>query len=341
MKQIINKKMLPAAALLLIAIVVPPVFGLTLSTLSILTMALLYMYWSSAWNIMGGYTGLFALGNGMYIGLGAYITGCLYVFAGITPYIGILIGAVITGLVALLIGFPTFRLQSIFYSLATFALVNATRVIFTNYKKIFGVEIGGSDGFKIVPQKDPANMQFAGKLPYYYIALGLLVVILVASYMISHSKWGFQFRAISANMGAAASLGINVTKTKLRAQFISAFFTAVGGGFYCMFMRYIDPSSIFSGSMSCNIMIMCVVGGANTLWGPPIGALMFYILQRMIVIYAPSSVSGIADLVFGAILIFSVLMMPGGMMNYLETKKEKRIGKRLAQEAMEGGGINQ
>ena len=88
-------------------------------------------------------------------------------------------------------------------------------------------------------------------------------------------------------------------------------------------------------------MIMCVVGGANTLWGPPIGALMFYILQRMIVIYAPSSVSGIADLVFGAILIFSVLMMPGGMMNYLETKKEKRIGKRLAQEAMEGGGINQ
>lgn len=167
------------------------------------------------------------------------------------------------------------------------------------------------------------------------------MVILVASYMISHSKWGFQFRAISANMGAAASLGINVTKTKLRAQFISAFFTAVGGGFYCMFMRYIDPSSIFSGSMSCNIMIMCVVGGANTLWGPPIGALMFYILQRMIVIYAPSSVSGIADLVFGAILIFSVLMMPGGMMNYLETKKEKRIGKRLAQEAMEGGGINQ
>ena len=114
MKQIINKKMLPAAALLLIAIVVPPVFGLTLSTLSILTMALLYMYWSSAWNIMGGYTGLFALGNGMYIGLGAYITGCLYVFAGITPYIGILIGAVITGLVAMLIGFPTFRLQSIF-----------------------------------------------------------------------------------------------------------------------------------------------------------------------------------------------------------------------------------
>lgn len=70
-----------------------------------------------------------------------------------------------------------------------------------------------------------------------------------------------------------------MTKTKLRAQFVSAFFTAVGGDFYCMFMRYIDPSSIFSGSMSCNIMIICVVGGANTLWGLPIGALMLTTVQ--------------------------------------------------------------
>lgn len=339
MKQMINKKTLPIAALLLIAIVLPPALGLNLSVLSILTMALLYMYWSSAWNIMGGYTGLFALGNGMYIGLGAYITGCLYVFAGVTPYLGILIGGVVTGLVAMLIGYPTFRLQNIFYSLATFALVNATRIIFTNYKTLFGIEIGGSDGFKIAAQKDPANMQFAGKLPYYYIALGLLLIVLIVSYMISRSKWGFQFRAISANMEAASSLGINVTRTKLRAQFISAFFTAIGGGFYCMFMRYIDPSSIFSGSMSCNIMIMCVVGGANTLWGPPIGAMIFYILQRIIIIYAPSGVSGIADLVFGAILLLSVLVMPGGLMNNLASMREKRIGKKLNQEAMEGGGV--
>lgn len=338
MAKLINKKSLPVIIIFLAAILIPLIFHLGLSTLSILIVCLLYMYWSSAWNIMGGYTGLFSLGNGMYIGLGAYITGCLYVYAGITPYIGIIIAAIITGFIAMGIGYPTFRLQSIFYSLATFALVNAFRVIFTNNKEIFGIHTGGSDGFKFTPKNDPLNMLFSSKLPYYFIALALLVLILFVSYRITQAKLGFQFRAISANMGAASSLGINVTATKLKAQFISAFFTAIGGGFYCMFMCYIDPAMVFGDSMSCNIMIMCVIGGANTLWGPPIGAIIFYIIQRLIVLYSPSGVSGLADLVFGAILIVCVLVMPGGLMSFLKQRKEKREGKKLDKAAAAEGG---
>ncbi len=332
MKNLNLKKVLPPAILLLAAIVVPLVFNLGLATLSILITVMLYMYWSSAWNILGGYTGLFSLGNGIYIGLGAYITGCLYVYLGVTPYIGVMIAAVVTGLFSMLIGYPTFRLQNIFYSLATVALVNVIKVVFTNFKTIFGVYTGGSDGFKFAAAHDPANMQFSTKLPYYYIILGLLVVIMLVSYLITRSKWGFQFRAISANKDAAASLGINVVGSKLRAQFISAFFTAIGGGFYCMFMSYIDPSSVFGSSMSCNIMIMCIVGGANTLWGPPIGAALLYTVNRLVTIYAPSSMSGLADMVFGLILMACVLVMPGGLMALIEKQKVKRAIKKAHSE---------
>ena len=337
-----NKKktqMIVLGIILLLLIVLPAVLNLGVSTMSILITVLLYMYYASAWNIMGGYTGLFSLGSGLYVGLGAYITACLYVYAGITPWIGIIIAAIVTGLFSMLLGYPTFKLQALYYSLATFALLQVALNIFKNYKTIAGIKLGAAEGFKIPTADSPINMQFTSKLPYYYIILGLLVIILLVSYYISHNKDGFYFRAISANMDAASSLGVNVLGMKLRAQFISAFFLAVGGGFYCMFMNYIDPSKLFGNDLSINIMIMCVVGGANTLWGPVIGAGLRYTVNRIVTIYA-SSVSGLANVVFGAILILVVLFMPGGLLPYLKSHREEQAAaKRKAElQAEEKGG---
>jgi branched-chain amino acid transport system permease protein len=325
-------------AVFLLLVVVPAVLNLGVSTMSILITVLLYMYYASAWNIMGGYTGLFSLGAGMYIGIGAYLTACLYVYVGITPWIGILISAVITGLFSMLLGYPTFKLQALYYSLATFALLQVALTIFKNYKTIAGVKLGAAEGFKIPTADDPVNMQFSTKLPYYYIILGLLVIILLVSYWISHNKDGFYFRAISANMDAASSLGVNVLGMKMRAQFVSAFFLAVGGGFYCMFMNYIDPSKLFGNDLSISIMVMCVVGGANTLWGPVIGAGLMYTINRIVTIYA-SSISGLANVVYGAILILVVLFMPGGLLPYFKAHREERAAaKRKAELAAEQEG---
>lgn len=330
------------ACLLVIAIVLPLVFDLGLSNMSIIITVLLYMYWSSSWNIMGGYTGLFSLGNGIYIGLGAYITGCLYVYLGITPFIGMIIAGLATAFFAIIIGYPTFRLQSIFYSLATCALLNVFKIIFMNFKTILGVKTGGSDGFKFASVNDPLNMQFTSKLPYYYIILGLLIVVVLVSYLISHSKRGYYFRAISSNAEAASSLGVNVVSLKMQAQFISAFFSAVGGGFYCMFINYIDPSRMFGADLSINIMIMCVVGGANTLWGPVIGAGILYTLNRVVTMYAPTSLTGLATLIFGIILMLSVYFLPGGLMQFIADFKDKRAIKKaklaLQSQSGEGGG---
>ena len=118
MKTLISKfglrKCIIFGIILLLLIFLPVVLDLSLSTMTIIVMVLLYMYWASSWNIMGGYTGLSSLGNGIYVGLGAYITACLYVYAGITPYMGIVLAGLITGLISIAIAFPAFRLQSVF-----------------------------------------------------------------------------------------------------------------------------------------------------------------------------------------------------------------------------------
>ena len=328
MKNVVNKFMekkilFLIPVILVLMIIIPSAMNLGISSMSILITVLLYMYWASAWNIMGGYTGLFSLGNGIYIGLGAYITACLFTYGGITPYIGIPIAGILTGLFSIAIAFPTFRLQSVFYSLATSAILKAMQIAFMNFKTFFGLHIGGSDGFKIRPGNDPINMQFVSKFPYYYIILGLLVIVLLVSYYLSVTKSGYYFRAISANAGAASSLGVNVFSMKVKAQFISAFFTAVGGGFYCMFINYISPASLFGGSMSINIMMMAVVGGANTLWGPVLGAGIMYTINRMITMNAPSSLNGVADLIFGIILMLCVFFMPNGILHYLKIAQGK------------------
>ena len=334
MKRFINKFMEKKVLFLIpivlvLMIVVPNVMKLGISSMSILITILLYMYWASSWNIMGGYTGLFSLGNGIYIGLGAYITACLFTYGGITPYIGIPIAGVLTGLFSIAIAFPTFRLQSVFYSLATSALLKAMQIIFLNFKTIFGLQTGGADGFKIRPGNNPANMQFVSKFPYYYIVLGMLVIVLLVSYYLSVTKSGYYFRAISANPGAASSLGVDVFSMKVKAQFISAFFTAMGGGFYCMFINYISPASLFGGGMSINIMMMAVVGGANTLWGPVLGAGIMYTLNRLITMNAPSSLNGIADLIFGVILMLCVFFMPNGILHYLKIGQSKLQAARM------------
>lgn len=315
------------AIILILAIVLPLILNLSVSSMSILITVLLYMYYASAWNIMGGYTGLFSLGCGVYIGLGAYITAVLYKYAGITPYLGIIIAGILVGLFAMAVGYPTFRLQALYYSLATFAILQVFLTIFKNFDTIFGIEVGAAEGFKLPTGTSAINMQFSGKLPYYYIILALLVLIIVVSYIISKSKDGFYFRAISANPGAASSLGVNVIGMKMKAQFISAFFFAVGGGFYAMFMNYIDPSKLFGNDLSIDIMVMAVVGGSNTLAGPVIGAGIMYTINRLITIYA-SSVSGLADILYGIILMLVVLFMPGGLLPYFKGLRERRAAKK-------------
>jgi len=307
------KKTISLVVLFVLAVVLPAVIDMGFLMTALVQMVL-YMYWACAWNIMGGYAGLFSLGNGIYIGVGAYTTGILYVSYGVNPWIGIIIGGIIAGLLSLIIGYPTFRIKGLYYSLATFALLAVMKVIFQNTKIMFGIPMGGSDGYKIPRLDVPAEMQFANNLAYYYITLALLVIILFVSYSISKSKTGYYFRAINANDMAASSLGVNVIALKLKAKFITALFTGIGGGVFTMLLRYIDPGSVFGVDMSINIMIMAVTGGSGTLWGPVLGAGLLRVMNQIFVSVLGSRFVGIPTVVFGVMLMLVVCLIPGGIL---------------------------
>ncbi len=283
----------------------------------------LYMYWACCWNIMGGFAGLFSMGNGIYIGLGAYTSAILWVELGMTPWLGMLVGGLVAGLVSLIIGYPTFKLKGIYYSLATFALLSVFKIIFTSNKYIFGIHTYGSDGYKIPVEVGFWNMQFDSKLGYYYVVIALVIIAMMVCKMISKSQMGYYFRAIKANQGSAASLGVNVVKLKLQAQFITAFLTGVGGAFYAQMMQYLGPTTIFGTDLSVTILILVIVGGSGTLWGPVIGAAILMPLNQFFRT-ALSSFTGLATVIYGLTLAVMVFFAPGGILGVINNYRNKR-----------------
>lgn len=303
-----------AVAIVLIILAVLPLFIKKNSVLHVVILTMLYMYYASAWNIMGGYAGLFSLGNGIYIGLGAYVSALLWANLNLTPFIGMIIGGLVAGLISLVVGYPTFKLKGVYYALATMALLNAFKTFGNSRESIFGVHFGGSNGYKVTVKNSLYNMQFASKVPYYYILLALLFIIICVSIWISRSKIGYYFRSIDANQGSAASLGVNVVKQKLIAQFMTAFFTGVGGAFYAQLLRYFDPTTVFGADMSIDILIYAVVGGAGTILGPLVGAAILVPLNQFLNSNL-QGLTGLSTVIYGVLLAVVVFYLPGGIMS--------------------------
>ncbi len=328
-----NKKISVAllGALLLVLLIVPAAVDLGYLLQSAIVI-FLYMYWACCWNIMGGFAGLFSMGNGIYIGLGAYTSAILWVELGLTPWLGMLAGGLVAGLVSLIIGYPTFKLKGIYYSLATFALLSVFKIIFTSNKYILGIHTYGSDGYKIPVKVGFWNMQFSSKLSYYYIVIALVVIAVVVSLVISRSQMGYYFRAIKANQSSAASLGVNVVKLKLEAQFITAFLTGIGGAFYAQLMQYLGPTTIFGTDLSVTILILVIVGGSGTLWGPVVGAAILMPLNQFFRT-ALANYSGLATVIYGVTLALMVFFAPGGILGVINNYRSKRKAEKVIQSA--------
>ena len=183
---------------------------------------------ASAWNIVGGYAGQVSVGHSMFFGLGAYTPLLFYTLFGWSPIAGIPVGIVLSVALAVVIGMPTFRLTGHYFSMATIAVAELIR-IFVGTWDFVGAAIG---------LQGPAvargwwDLTFRSELPYYYIFLAVLAVVLVTTATIERRRFGFYLRAIKASERAARSLGVPVRQTKLKALALSAAFTSVAGSLY-------------------------------------------------------------------------------------------------------------
>ena len=219
---------------------------------------------ASAWNIVGGYAGQVSVGHSMFFGLGAYTPLLFYSLFGWSPIVGIPVGIVLSIALAVVIGLPTFRLSGHYFSMATIAVAELIR-IFVGTWDFVGAAVG---------LQGPAtargwwDLTFRSELPYYYIFLAVLGIVLATTAFIERRRFGFYLRAIKASERAARSLGVPVRRTKMQALALSAAFTSVAGSLYAAKTGFIDPDSGFGILVSVQMVIVAALGGAGMLFGP-------------------------------------------------------------------------
>lgn len=298
-------------------------------------MAILILMWAclgSAWNIFGGYTGQVSLGNAIFFGVGAYGTVIPYVKWHITPWLGVFIGIGIAIIVALFLAWPIFKLSAQYFAIATVALGETFRIIAVN----FGF-IGGAAGVDFLDRKTPSiySLQFLSKLPYYYGFLALMVGVVLVMLYINRSKLGYYFRAIKSNEVSAASSGIDTRKYKTIAFVISAVITAICGAMYAQYQLYIDPNTVFLGVISTRMIMMAVIGGLGTWYGPILGAVLLVPLSEYTRANFASVIPGSDQVLYGALILAIILLQPKGIAQIITDLMHKVIGKR------DGGDANE
>lgn len=277
---------------------------------------LLYAFLGEAWNIIGGYAGQCALGHAAFLGLGAYTSTVLFLKLGVSPWLGMLIAGFVAGGVSVAIGWPCFRLRGAYFALATIAFAEMVRALFNHWKFV-----GGAVGLRLPVLGDALSaFQFRGYLPYYWIILTLFVLNFLLVYGLSKSKMGFYWRTIKSDPDCAESLGIDTTKYKLIAMFISSFLVAIGGTFYSQLMLYIDPRSVLARDLSIRIALVAIVGGMGTIEGPVLGSLIMILLSSLIRARF-GDIPGLHLVIFATILVVMSTYKPQGMMAILEDIK--------------------
>ena len=299
-----------------------------------------------AWNLVGGYTGQYSVGHAAYFGAGAYTTMTLLQFKQIPPWYGVLAGIAVALVVSIIIGSICFRLRGPYFVLASIAVAEIMRLSAMNLKDV----TNGAEGIlitEIPPFKvgDTVITDFLTKVPFYYIGLVIAIITILVTWLVQHSKLGYYFQAIREDQDAAHSLGINLSLYKNIALVLSAVFTSIAGSFYGIYIGFIDPPTVLALDISVQIVLICIIGGIGTIWGPVVGALVLVplsealrsnlIAQGVFKLGLASEDSGVGiflnehlahahALIYGILVVVVILFMPDGVLGWvrkLVTKK--------------------
>jgi len=309
-----------ALALLALPHFVPPYF------MHLLIQILLWGFVYTSWSIMGRF-GFVSLGHGAFMGVGAYVPALLWNYAGLTPWIGIPIGIGFAVLLALIVGYPCFRLKVVghYFALVTLALSQVVMLSIVAARDV----TGGSLGFtpKAVGHSWFA-LQFPEKVYFYAISLVLWFVGLAVWYWIDRGIGREALDAISEDEEAAASIGINVIREKLRVTLISAALTALGGAIYGQYMMYLNPETVSGIAVSLQIVFAAIVGGAYAALGPTVGALLTISLNEGLRVAFGTNFIGAANTIYGILLVLFIIFMPRGIVGTIQNAiKGRRPGK--------------
>ena len=277
---------------------------------------LLWAFIYTAWSLMGRF-GFVSFGHGAFMGVGAYVPALLWNYYDVTPWLGIPVAVAVSALLAVVIGYPCFRLKVVghYFALVTLAL---SQVVLLSL--VAGREVtGGSLGFTIrTVGHSWYALQFPEKIYFYGIALVIWLIGILAWQRIDHGIGREALEAISEDEDAAASIGINVLREKLRVTIVSAALTALGGAIYGQYIMYLNPESVSGIAVSLQIVFAAILGGVYSMLGPTVGSIFTLSLTEGLRVWFGTNFIGAANTIYGVLLVLCIIFMPQGIVGRLQ-----------------------
>jgi branched-chain amino acid transport system permease protein len=303
--------------------------------LNFLIVALMIALAGQGWNILGGYGGQYSFGHAAFFGTGAYVTAILQVRYGVNAWIAFGCGIAGGALVGAIVGGLAFRsgLRGSYFALVTLAFAEVLRIL-ASVAPITGAGVGTLIKLDV----RPLALQFQSRAIFYWVILALVAAALIITRLIERSRFGAWLTAVRENEDAAMALGVDAFKVKLAAMVVSGAITAAAGCFYVQYFLFVDSGIAYGTWISIEALLTPIIGGAGTVFGPLIGALVVKALGEGALMVAGDA-PGLDLVVFGAVLVLVIWFTPRGLIGGLEELHRRmfRAAPRpVAQEASHG-----
>jgi branched-chain amino acid transport system permease protein len=309
----------------------PPVLSDRVESIAVSTLIIAIM--AVGWNLMSGYGGMFSFGHAAFFGIGAYTDAYLLTEHGISPWISMIVAAVLAAAVGVLIAYLClrYRLAGPYFALATFAFAQMLLLLVQNLEVLHKTE-----GFniKILPSDSWAKLQFQQGSPvYFWIPLALLATGVLITILFARSRTGQFVQAVRDDETAAASVGIGAMRFRLVTVAISCALTAVAGAYYTQYYLFVGPDQAFGSAVSIEAIVPVVIGGIGTVWGPVIGAAVIGPLSDVVadLLRNPPAFldflqgkAGLDVALYAVILIVIVLYLPKGVFGSIRDRWWRR-----------------
>ncbi|WP_262177044.1 branched-chain amino acid ABC transporter permease [Haloarcula laminariae] len=287
-----------------------PYLGTSYFFINTLIYALLFVGLGQSWNIIGGYAGQISLGHAVMFATGAYTTAILFIYYGITPYLGLIVAGLLAAAVGLSLGALTFRLRYHYFSIATLAATLGIYVIALQWDWI-----GGAVGleYPIAQIGDSLSLMFDSRQMYFYVMWAFALGTTVLVYRLHTSKLGIYLKAIDIDQELAENAGISAFWYKMYAMGLSSFIAGIGGGLFAQYVLYVEPRILLELIRNVEFVLIPVIGGLGTVLGPIVGAAIYIFTREYTRTLLGGTQTGLSWVIFGTVLILISMYRPSGL----------------------------
>jgi branched-chain amino acid transport system permease protein len=306
------------AVVVVVVLALLPAVWLDTFVLSFLMLLVMYAALSIGWNVLGGYAGYQSFGHVAFLGIGGYTSVWLLVELGVEPYLTAPVGALVAGVVALVVGYPCLRLKGPYFALVTLIVALAVETAVSN--------LPGLDATAGIFLSSPLDSTVLSQALLYELMVVVLAVTILVARVVERSKYGLGLYAIREDEEVARTQGIDTARLKIGAFVVSAALAGLAGGIYAWFLGYVTPDPMFDVRISILVVLIALLGGTQSWVGPFLGAVVLRVVDQVLVLQFGGQV---AQVMYGLLLVLVIFFLPQGLYPHVRRLAHDRLPPRV------------